>query len=304
MSAKRGRSVVPDGRSILEQLHAFGPRKRRRLGGQQVRTTRLGIAALALALITACSSGGSSVSSSPTVARTPTSGAAASGTPTSGVSSTSTSDPRPPQQIAADKATAQAAVLKLADLPAGWTGTAPTDTGTSSGLDAQLAACLGTTASISTNSNPTHVDSDDFSDPSGDNTVSNSVALLASADATKAVMDALSNPKVPGCLAQTLDDLISQNLASSGTTLPAGTSVGHAQAALESFPNVADRTLAFRITVPVQAGANTVNINVDFVAFTKGRAGSTLSLQGTGSPFPTDLATSLAQTVAGRLPST
>jgi hypothetical protein len=193
--------------------------------------------------------------------------------------------------------------LKIADLPAGWTGTPATDTATSAGLDAQIAACAGTTASLSTKSNPTHVDSDDFSDPDGNNTVSNSVALSASALTTNAVMDALSNPKIPGCLAQALDALINQNLASSGTTLPAGTTVGQAQAATESFPNVADRTLAFRITVPVQTGQNTVNIDVDFVAFTKGRAGSILSLQGTGSPFPTDLATSIAQTVAGRLPA-
>jgi len=34
------------------------------------------------------------------------------------------------------------------------------------------------------------------------------------------------------------------------------------------------------------------------------RAGATLALQGQGSPFPSDLATSLAQTVAGRLPTT
>jgi len=49
---------------------------------------------------------------------------------------------------------------------------------------------------------------------------------------------------VPGCLAQAMDSAISKNLASSDTTLPQGTTIGKAEAATESFPNVADRTAA------------------------------------------------------------
>jgi hypothetical protein len=119
-----------------------------------------------------------------------------------------------------------------------------------------------------------------------------------------AAMDTFMNAKVPGCLGQAMDSAISKNLASSDTTLPNGTTIGKAEAATESFPNVADRTAAYRVTVPVQANGVTLKISVDFVAFTKGRAGATLALQGQGSPFSSDLATSLAQTVAGRLPAT
>jgi hypothetical protein len=220
----------------------------------------------------------------------------------SSAATATSSDPRSQTRIEADKAAAQNALLKLSDFPTGWTSKPASNPTANADLDKQLAACVG--ADVTNQSNPTHVASDDFSDPNGSNTASNSVGLAASADASNAAMDKFSGPKVPGCLAQAMDTAIAQNTQSSGTTLPKGVTIGKADAATESFPNVADRTTALRVTVPVQANGLNLKIFADFIAFTKGRSSSVLDLQGQGSPFPADMATSLAQTIAGRLPST
>jgi len=257
-----------------------------------MRTTGLVVLAAGLMLAAGCGgdNSGSSVNTSATTS-------VASGT---AAPNTSTSDPRTQQQLDADKATAQNAVLKLADFPTGWTGTPATDTADED-LQQQMSACIGSDLA---KKSPTRVESDDFADPDDTMTASNSVSVLPSVDANNAAMDTFMNAKVPGCLSQAMDSAISKNLASSDTTLPKGTTIGKAEAATESFPNVADRTAAYRVTVPVQANGVTLKISADFVAFTKGRAGATLALQGQGLPFPSDLATSLAQTVAGRLPAT
>jgi len=200
-----------------------------------MRTTGLVVLAAGLLLAGACG-GDNSGSSVNTAAGAAT---AAPSTSTS-AASTSTSDPRTQQQLDADKATAQNAVLKLADLPTGWIGTPATDTADTD-LQQQMSACIGSDLS---NKSPTRVESDDFADPNDTMTASNSVSVLPSTAANNAAMDTFMNAKVPGCLAQAMDSAISKNLASSDTTLPQGTTIGKAEAATESFPNVADRTAA------------------------------------------------------------
>jgi hypothetical protein len=181
---------------------------------------------------------------------------------------------------------AQNPVLKIGDLPTGWTGKPSTDTGDSATVEKEMAACIGTTAILSSTSNPTRVESDDFADPDETYTASNTVSLAPSTAAVNTAMDTFTNAKMPGCLAQAMDDAISQSLSSSATTLPAGTTVGKAQAASESFPNVADRTTAFRVTVPIRVNGVTANVSIDFIAFTKGRAGVTSPSRARGRRFP------------------
>jgi hypothetical protein len=248
----------------------------------------------------ACSSSGNGAVST----AAPSSTVASSSTAASGSSASSaTSDPRTQQQIDADRAAAQAAVLKLSDLPAGWMSRPSTATSGGDAVQAQMAACLGVDSSFFKNSDKARVQSDDFDDPTVTMEVSNTVTVTPSSTTGNSVMDVFSRPEVPGCLGQAMDQAINQQATASGSTLPAGTTIGKAQVAPESFPNVADRTTAYRVTVPVTTSGQSINITIDYVIFVKGRTGATLTLQGNGEVVPTSLAASLAQTVAGRMPS-
>jgi hypothetical protein len=260
-----------------------------------MRLGRLALVASVGLLTAACTSSGNGAVS--------TAASSASSTSSAPSASSSTSDPRSQQQIDADRAAAQAAVLKLSDLPAGWTSHATTDSSGGDAVQAQLATCLGVDSSFFKRSEKARVESDDFDDPDDTMEVSNTVAVTASTNNANFAMDVYSKAEVPSCLGSAMDQAINQQATASGSTLPAGTTIGKSQVAPESFPNVADRTTAYRVTVPVNSGSQSVNITIDYVIFVKGRTGSTLTLQGNGTVVPTSLATSLAQTVAGRMPT-
>jgi hypothetical protein len=264
--------------------------------GAAMRLARLALAATVGLVVAACTSSGTGAVS------TAASSSSGSSTSSGSSASSSTSDPRTQEQIDADRAAAQAAVLKLSDLPTGWTSHSSTQSSGTDAVQGQLATCLGVDSSVFRKS-AARVQSDNFDDPDDTMEVSNTVAVTASTSTANNAMDVYSKPEVPSCLGQAMDQAISQQAKASGTTLPAGTTIGKAQVAPESFPNVADRTTAYRVTVPLTTSGQAVNITIDYVIFVKGRSGSTLTLQGNGAVVPASLATSLAQTVAGRMPS-
>jgi hypothetical protein len=210
------------------------------------------------------------------------------------------------QNVATDRAVAQQAVLRLSDFPAGWEAKAHQDSPDNPDVTKQAATCLHVSPSaLSSRDNKTHVDSPDFSS-SSEQEVSNSVALDATATEAISQFAAFEQPQAPNCLTQAVSAVIQSALKhpTTGSTLPQGVKIGQASVNALSFPNFGDKTVAFRMTVPVQASGLNVSVYVDIVLLLKGRAGSTLTFEDTLSPFPTDQAEQLTQIVAGRLPST
>ncbi len=229
---------------------------------------------------------------------TPT-GSGAGGGSTSGTSSSSA-------QSAADVAAAKVANLRLSDFPSGWTSQ-PSDNSTSgtATIDHELASCMQTSESVLNGSGPS-ADSPDFSDSNG-STASSTVGYETSAAKARSDFAVLQSPRLPGCMSQALDryfrDQI-QHPSNPSDTLPAGVGLGQVTVAPLSFPQTADGTVAYRVTVPITGGGISISVYADLVATLKGRAGAMLFLSGTGTPMDPTLERNLTNAVVGRMANT
>lgn len=208
------------------------------------------------------------------------------------------------QDVAADKAAAAAAILRLTDFPGGWQEAAHGESTSAPDVNAELADCVGVSRTIlAISDNPTNVDSPDFGELAGDATVQSSIGYVATVAEARRAMAVFAREELPGCLATAMKRTLDFSLAHppTGETIPAGLSFGELAVSRLSFTNVADDTLALRVTVPMVVSAGTVNQYLDMVVLRIGRAAATLSLSRTGSPFDATLAEHLAGTVADRL---
>jgi hypothetical protein len=212
------------------------------------------------------------------------------------------------QNIAADTAAAQAASLKLSDFPPGWTSdpqSSDTGTGTDA-IDNDLARCLGVEAADLA-SGPVDVNSDDFSDPNGQNISSSEVDYQPTAKAQNAEFDLWSNPKTPECLAKSITTLIKdeiQHPTDSASTLPPGLTLGQATVQPMSFPTFGGKTVPYRITLSASVNDQSIDMYFDLVAAIKGRAVALVIFFGGDNPFPIDQEQHYTGLVVGRLTNT
>ena len=225
---------------------------------------------------------------------------------TAGGSTTSPSS-GPQQNVAADKALAQMAILKLSDFPAGWTSN-PSQS--SSSGDQQfgndLDTCLHTSESIlRTNGSPASADSPEFDD-SNANTAESAVQYRASTANAQAVMKIVQQTNFPSCMTTAISKVITSAIQnpSTGSTLPAGASVGSVTFAAMSFPTYADASKAFRLTIPITYSGLTLSAYFDLILVEKGRVVVSMDFLGAGQPFDTAMEQQLTSLVVGRLTST
>jgi hypothetical protein len=209
------------------------------------------------------------------------------------------------RQEAADHARAEAAVLRLSDLPAGWTAGPHTKSPSVPGLDKRLAACLGVGVALLNENNPTTADSPDFSDVNGGE-ITNSVGYEATAGRAHQVTAVLRSPKMGPCLNSALRSFLSFSLSHPATpsqSVPAGIGLGASTITLLPFPNTADATVAYRFAVPIEGAGSPLTVYGDFVFAVKGRAGTVLTVEGQGAPPDRSLEQKLLSTVVSRLTS-
>jgi hypothetical protein len=212
----------------------------------------------------------------------------------------------PSQDIAADKAAAEAASLKLSDFPTGWTSTPQSDTSGYPNVDAEIAKCLGVSEEELNHKGPAHVDSPDFSD-ANNNTVSSSVGYAPSVPQAQHEFAIISSPKVPACLGPAVEKLVTyaaNHPSNASDTLPAGTTFGTPTVAPMSFPTFGDESVAYRVTIPVNTKSLTVSFYLDTVTARKGRAGAGLDFEGVGTPFPSDQEEHYTTLVVDRMANT
>jgi len=254
---------------------------------RRVRRLVLVVAGASL-LLAACGGSGSTSAGSST---TTSSGSSAS-TGTSGASNR-----------AADKAASSAAVLKLSDFPSGWTSTPRSSNTSVPAVDKQLAQCLHVSVSLLDSSDPSNVDSPDFNGPNNA-TVDDSVSFAANQGQAQQAFTVLSEPQAPQCLSTALNSYVQYSIAhptSSSDTLPAGTTFGQVTAASLSFPTIGDKSVAYRVTIPVTAEGQQIAIYVDFIVSGKGRAGSILTGESVNTTPDTSLEQQLQSAVIGRI---
>jgi hypothetical protein len=153
---------------------------------------------------------------------------------------------------------------------------------------------------------PAEVDSPDFSDTE-DHTASSSVSYAATASEAEDSFAIVEDPKIPECLEPAVSKIVTYFLEhpeNPSDTVPAGLTLGTPEVAQMSFPTFGDKTIAYRVTVPIQYGPVTVNAYIDTVFAIKGRAGVQMAFQGLDTPFPVDDEQHYTETVVGRLTDT
>lgn len=225
----------------------------------------------------------------------------------SGEGSTTTTGPgTSTQTVAADKALAQAANLKLSDVPAGWTSAPQSQSTVDKALKGQVQQCLHADLVLFDENGPTLAQSPEFSDSSGDSVDSN-VAYLPSASQAGDEMRIIQQPNFPTCLTSAANALVQNlmnNRSGTGSSLPQGASIGHITVAAMSFPSYGDQSAAFRTTLPIRYQGLTLSEYLDIVAFTKGRAIVGMDFSGSGSPLESSMEEHLTGVVKGRLTDT
>lgn len=226
-------------------------------------------------------------------------GADSDGTPSPAGSSSTTALSA---ATAADLRSAEAAGLKIGDLPSGWTAQPPEEDPDIPKASAELARCLGVTEAELNQSGPAEYESPDFEDENS-NSVSNSISYRPTAGEISKSFQLVSDPRVPGCLTTAVKTVIEYTLdhpKSSDDTLPKGTSIGTPKIGQMSFKRFGDQSVAYRATVPVSAEGLSINVFLDLIFIAKGRAGIGMQFSGAITPFPTDQAEELAELVVGR----
>jgi hypothetical protein len=237
--------------------------------------------------------------------------AACSSSPNNGGSSATTaSTAKPSQDVAADKAAAQAASLVLTDFPAGWTAQANSNTSTdvqnSKSELTQLAKCLGVSETELADA-PASYSSPDFSENTTERTASSTVNYRATSAEQNRAFELLTSPKTPGCLATTFKNVIDEAIkhpSSPEETLPAGANIGQPTVSRISFPAVGDKSAALQVRIPVSYQGLSITPVLDGVFVIKGRAGVDMSFQSFQTPFPIDQQKHYTQLVVNRLTNT
>jgi len=242
-------------------------------------------------LLGACGGGGSSSKASEPASTAPTS---------------TTTTTKPAQDVAADKAAAEAASLKLADFPTGWTSAPQSNDSTAPQIYSGLARCLGVPEDQLTSTGPASIDSPDFSD-TNNNTVSDHIGYTPDAATAAKKFAVLSAPTVPNCFTTAVKAAIDDAMrhpSDPNNTLPPNTKLGTATVKQMSFPTFGDQTVAYQIEVPISVGALSMSLYLDEVLAVKGRVGTTLSFEAVGSPFASDQEEHYVGLVVGRLTNT
>ncbi len=172
--------------------------------------------------------------------------------------STTTTPRSAPSARASDRFIARAALLRLSDLPTGWT-VKPSD-------DSDDAHCPATDR-VERNSK---AESDDFSLPHV-HSLAQEVVVLRSAAAANAAIDVLIAHSTLACIARQIDTATRRSVRP-------GIRIG--RMTIEPLPTAAagDRSEAARLTIPVSAGGVSTHVYGDFAFARVGRGLSIVAL--------------------------
>jgi hypothetical protein len=194
---------------------------------------------------------------------------------------------------ATDLALAKQGLVVLSDFPTGWKASGKITSGSGSSADVpsdKIAACLGVPKAEISAQWPTE-NSPDFGNASGASTVDDEVQVFPTAARARTDFSTFSNARTPGCVESVLGPVLRQAAEKGGG---AGASVGTITATRQSFPAVGDQSGEIELQVPLKASSVHITLYIDLVVITEGRLETTLSLDGTGSPFDQTLAEQLA----------
>lgn len=203
----------------------------------------------------------------------------------------------PAQDIAADTAAAEDALLTLAGLPDGWTG-APADGDAATQVSQRLAECADLDSLTPSEAKAT---TDKFSSPDGTLVVLETVGVQATERDARVVNAKLSPPDVTECLAAAYSEMGAA--AMTPGVVPEGAEVGMVTASRLAVASVGDATQAIRVTIPVTAAGATTEVTVDHVLVRSGRSLALLSFENSVEPTAVETIDQINTTAAGLLPA-
>ncbi|HVB07180.1 MAG TPA: hypothetical protein VNF07_13125 [Acidimicrobiales bacterium] len=195
-------------------------------------------------------------------------------------------------------ATAGKALLRLTDMPKGWTSSKSSSGGGGAFPgSSQLARCLGVATSVVT-SNPPSATSPDFNSADGLLTVSDSASVYSSAASARADYESLANPKAPSCLTTLMNGTARSQLVGQ---LGAGTHLGKVAVTRAPAADFAPSTANFVMSFPVTSQGTTLKVQLTVTDYVRGDEEQTLTLTAIGASFPGSLSRHLTAVAASRL---
>jgi hypothetical protein len=189
------------------------------------------------------------------------------------------------EQLAAD------VVLRLADLPSGYTEDEATPDEQDEGDPVDQ--CLGDEAAELDAATTAEADSPDFSRGETTTVGSDAAVLKEERDAEQA-MDLISSDTFKQCLDAAVVEELKSGTGEEGVTF------GDVSLEDASFANVADETKALQFSVAIQAEGQEFPFYVDIVVFRAGRVVASLTLANLGEPYPASVGVDLARKMAAR----
>lgn len=258
--------------------------------------------------ISACSSNGDDGDQSVSATSVESDGADDASEPTDPVGSeapSGTDEPAPgdssapEQDVEADTAAAEAAVLTLGDFPSGWQEEAPSDEESEgqAELDQARAECVGGSPGGLLEGDA-RAEAGDFVGPDGV-TVSQAVLVTASDEEADALFDGFVDPEAPACLAAVYNDQIDNLL---GDDAPDDLEIGEITVEAVDVVQLGDETTGLRIITPISSEGVDVDLVLDLVLTRAGRTLSGLSFESTDAPVPPEQIAEYATLAASRLP--
>ena len=200
-----------------------------------------------------------------------------------GVASASTASKPKKVIIPAVQAKAKAINVKRSDLPAAsWTAK-PADS--TSGDTPKCSYYNPNQSDLTENGD---ANSPQFTLPSA-SYISSSTSIFKSVAQGRTAYSRVIQPKLPKCLAE----LFKKGAGSNAQ-------VTILSAAARAFPNVAERTNAYRIVADFKVGKQKIRTVADFVAFNRGKVDTVMFFVGIGGSFSDALERSVAARVGAR----
>lgn len=199
------------------------------------------------------------------------------------------------QDVDADTAAAEAALITLADLPEGWTEAAPA--ADASTLDDRLAECIGVDAEAPTSADA-GASSGAFASPEGTLLLTQDIDVYAVDRDARTVVAFTAEPGVPACIATAYGDLVVEEL---GGSLADGASFGTPTAARLQVGSAGDATQAIRVVVPVTGDPAVTEVTIDHVVVRSGRALASLTFESQAGATPVETIDAVTGAVATRL---
>ncbi|MEJ7628875.1 MAG: hypothetical protein WKF54_04715 [Nocardioidaceae bacterium] len=202
----------------------------------------------------------------------------------------------------AAQSAANAALLSISDLPAGWsTSKDESDDSETAEFETQLADCLGAPSSIvNADEAAVHVESPDFDSPDGNTTISETLSVDRT-ERTEQVFAVLHQSNLTDCMTDALGAYMQKTFADSDDPDIQSAKLGDVEVGQLSAGHYGDDTVALRATVPVEVSGISISVYLDVLYIRQGNAVENLTFEGVGTPVDPQTTARFAQLATRKL---